>query len=892
MNHVPLKLHLFFLLTLALSCLTACRNDSRADRQTVLLDQAGGTISFSSGEQVEVAAGFFDGPTAVSATLSRDLPALGAASTDLTSLRRYSRAAAPGVTLEFSADAVAQPTSYLSNRALQVQFPVAEPGDPNRETPQAEVLLQLADGSEHLYYSPLDDDSRVRLVNGQLLTEEVRGARVRLSVSPVRLEPAANLETQALPSGFFTEEVAGPFQEGVGFAFAPDERIFIAEKRGVVRVVQGGTLLTAPFIDIAAQTNSQWDRGLLSVAVHPDFPATPYVYLLHTYEPPQVQGSGPGGADGDGGRVARLVRVSADPARNHNVALAGSEVILLGSNSSYANIGNPNQRNSAVPSCEQDGQYVRDCLPSDEMSHTIGSLRFSSSGALLVSNGDGANFLAVEPYATRSLELDSLAGKILRIDPLTGRGLADNPFYDGDPNSNRSKVLSLGLRNPFRFALQPGTDTPFVGDVGWSTWEEINAGRGANFGWPCYEGGVAGNLEQGSYRALPRCQQLYTSGGVTAPLYAYPHDGLSASAQVGDFYTGDSYPSEYKDALFIADYSAQWIKYLRLTPAGELESVHDFGSEPGVVQLTQAPNGDLYYMNIVEGRLKRIRFSSAGNAAPSARINADPRKGGVPLVVTFSGAASSDPDDDALTYSWTFGDGSTATGVSPSHTYTEPGVYTAQLTVTDPNTATGTARLTVEVAESPPVATITAPADGARYNVGDTVRYNGAGVDPEDGALTGAGLQWHFLIHHADHLHFDALPATSVTPGTFTPPDHGDNSYMELCLTVTDSQGAQDQDCHELYPNLARYTLQTEPPGLSLSWEGRERQTPFSVETPVGSKHLLVAPTQQGAWTFAGWSDGGERLHSLTVEDDKTLTARYTLNECLLDRTGNACETE
>ena len=99
--------------------------------------------------------------------------------------------------------------------------------------------------------------------------------------------------------------------------------------------------------------------------------------------------------------------------------------------------------------------------------------------------------------ALRALSVDSLNGKILRIDPITGEGYPDNPFYNGNPNSNRSKVYSLGLRNPFRTTVNTFTNEPFIGDVGWGTWEELNTGRGKNFGWPCYEGNDVGSAQQG-----------------------------------------------------------------------------------------------------------------------------------------------------------------------------------------------------------------------------------------------------------------------------------------------------------------------------------------------------------------------------------------------------------
>src|SRR5437762_9784783 len=122
----------------------------------------------------------------------------------------------------------------------------------------------------------------------------------------------------------------------------------------------------------------------------------------------------------------------------------------------------------------------------------------------------------------------TLDGAILRLNPTTGAGMPGNPFA-ASSDANARRIIAYGLRNPFRIAPRPGTNQLWVGDVGWSQWEEINLipnmvdDVAENFGWPCYQ-----NLTMSpSYHAalLDMCENLYAAGpgAVSAPYYAYQH---------------------------------------------------------------------------------------------------------------------------------------------------------------------------------------------------------------------------------------------------------------------------------------------------------------------------------------------------------------------------------
>lgn len=724
-----------------------------------------------------------------------------------------------------------------------------------------------------------------------------RARRRRAVAAAAAMLLAGVLDARAVltftPPGFVEETVAAGLPYATAIAWSADGRLFIAQKSGIVRVWRGGSLLPEPFVDLSVQVNDNHDRGLLGLALHPDFPATPYVYLLFTYDPPGAP------ANGGGGRVARLVRVEADPAHAFDRALPGMEaprgapggaghVVLLGANSTLANIGSTtNGRDTTKASCmtnrTMSGSPIEDCIPSDENSHTIGTVAFGPDGSLFVGAGDGSNYGGVDPRAMRAQLLDSLAGKVLRVDPDTGAGLPDNPFFDpADPQRNRSKLWARGLRNPFRFSIDPRSGEPFIGDVGWNGWEEIDTGKGANFGWPCYEGGLATGVEGASTTSLKQpsyetsnatkaaCKALYDQGlgVVRAPLFAYSHSGTDgaggtggASANAGAIYTGDAYPAEWQGALFVLDYNRRWIRALRRDGQGNL-AISSFAQEStdGPVQAVVGPDSNLYLV-IYSGagsEVRRIRYVAGGNTPPTAVASATPSQGQTPLHVDFSSLGSFDPDAQTLVFSWDFGDGAGASGATAPHTYTAAGVYHAVLTATEttPPFASATDEVLITVGHSPPIASIDTPPPGTTYQVGDTIAYAGSATEagaPVDPAL----LSWEMRLHHNQHVHFDPLGAGAG--GEIVVDEHGDQTWIELCLTVTLPGPLVDVRCVDLQPRRGEVSVGASLPGVHVVYEdeGVDLSTPAILRPIVGSTQTVtVDPVVQLGLSFDGWEDG------------------------------------
>ncbi|HEY0003441.1 MAG TPA: PQQ-dependent sugar dehydrogenase [Pyrinomonadaceae bacterium] len=556
-----------------------------------------------------------------------------------------------------------------------------------------------------------------------------------------------------------------PAFKPVGLTFAPDGRMFIWMENGFVRIYKNGVLLPTPFIDISNHVNTVNDRGLLGFALDPNFSSNGYAYLLYTYE-------NAGNPNDSAPKTARLTRVTANPS-NPDVAMPETETVILGS--------------LGTPPCSQYAEGS-DCIGSDSDSHTIGTVRFAPDGKMLVSIGDGATYCSVTPLALRAQNLNSYNGKLLRINS-NGTAPTDNPFYDGT-NSVRSKVYAYGLRNPYRFGLHP-TGEPYIGDVGWDSFEEVNRGRGANFGWPCFEGG--GRQPLYTQQNFAECNRLSTSD-ITFGLYTYGRD-VGNTVIGGTFYTATQFPSTYQGNFFFADYGRGWIK--RMVPGSESQPILFGEGFNNLVSLELGPDGSLYYIALVTGEVRRIRF---GNT-PTAVASATPSAGYSPLTVNFSSAGSSDPSGFALTYQWNFGDGTGSNLANPVHTYSAAGVavFPATLTVTNSQGVSASKTINITVGSLPPTATILYPRPGQHVPMGNSVNYTGAAIDP-DQTIAPETFSWTLLLHHNEHVH-EQWTRTGAG-GSFPVEFHGEGTFFyELILTVTDSSGLKGVQRTNVYPS-------------------------------------------------------------------------------------------
>jgi glucose/arabinose dehydrogenase len=240
------------------------------------------------------------------------------------------------------------------------------------------------------------------------------------------------------PPGFAVETLATGLNAATAFALAPDGRIFIADQTGPLRIWKDGVLLPAPALDLSERLDTYWERGLVGLALHPDFPRTPHVFLLYVAKAPHTH------------HVLSRFTLTGD-----TIDPASEKILLTG------------EDQKKFPGPQIGG-------------HQGGPLRFGPDGKLYVSLGE-------QTAGKLAQSLAHLQGKILRLNA-DGTVPADNPFLAETTGHTRA-IWALGLRNTFGLAFEPGTGRLFSTDVGQTGWEEVNViARGANYGWPDAEG--------------------------------------------------------------------------------------------------------------------------------------------------------------------------------------------------------------------------------------------------------------------------------------------------------------------------------------------------------------------------------------------------------------------
>lgn len=300
---------------------------------------------------------------------------------------------------------------------------------------------------------------------------------------------------------FFDEKIADDLYQPVGVLIDPEDRIYVWEKGGTMKLIDVESGNSEIVLDISEKVASWGDQGMMCVAFDPDYIFNHYIYVSYAMDRYYLLNHDKPGYNPDStiikqATIGRISRFTLN--ESFDQVIPDSEHILIGHDFS-------------------------DGVPISADFHGLGSIVFGDDGSLLFSVGDGGNDDEDEPdqdhfFADQAIEdgimrpkefvgpyrsqlPDALNGKILRIDARTGEAIPSNPFYNPEkPDSPISKVYALGFRNPFAFiqiegtgAIEPQSGDPgdlFIGDVGGGAWEELNFANesGMNFGWPSFEG--------------------------------------------------------------------------------------------------------------------------------------------------------------------------------------------------------------------------------------------------------------------------------------------------------------------------------------------------------------------------------------------------------------------
>jgi glucose/arabinose dehydrogenase len=330
---------------------------------------------------------------------------------------------------------------------------------------------------------------------------------------------------------------------------AGDTRLFIVEQVGRIRVVKNGVLLTQPYLDLSAKLTSGDERGLLGLAFHPRFSDNGFFYVNYT------------DLNGD----TKIERYQAAPSSDVANANSASHVLSI---------------------------------PQPFSNHNGGMLLFGPDGMLWIGTGDGGS--GGDPQ-NNGQRLNTLLGKMLRIDVDGGAPYAipaNNPYVG--QTTARAEIWGIGLRNPWRYAIDHETGLLYVADVGQNQWEEIHvvptSRAPVNYGWRIMEG----NHCFSSASCSP--------SGLDIPILEYPHsEGCSITG--GFVYRGSSVPG-VRGHYFYSDFCTGFLRSFRYADGAATEqrtwnvgafgNAMSFGEDSARELYVLSANGTVYRITSAE----------------------------------------------------------------------------------------------------------------------------------------------------------------------------------------------------------------------------------------------------------------------------------------------------
>jgi len=354
---------------------------------------------------------------------------------------------------------------------------------------------------------------------------------------------------------------------------AGDDRLFVVERTGLVRIFDQDGTARGVFLDVSAETRVVSERGLLGLAFAPDYANSGIFYISYTDD-----------------------------------SLTPDSMSLL---YRYTVSANPDQADAA--SAELLLQIYQ-----PDSNHNGGHLEFGPDGMLYLAMGDGGGGGGGDTGNNAQNE-SSLLGKMLRLD-VSAPGLpsipTDNPFVGQTP---RDEIWALGLRNPWTFSFDSLTGDLYIADVGQTKFEEIDiqpvsSAGGENYGWRLMEGNAC-------FNPPTDCNP----GALVLPTHEYGHTGATCSISGGYVYRGTALPDE-AGAYFFADWCSGQFWSLRWTEGQGLDTVTERTAEfrreftpSQVASFGQDGHGELYVIENGPGKIHRI-IEYSQSPTPSASM--------------------------------------------------------------------------------------------------------------------------------------------------------------------------------------------------------------------------------------------------------------------------------
>ncbi|MBB5868390.1 glucose/arabinose dehydrogenase [Allocatelliglobosispora scoriae] len=646
--------------------------------------------------------------------------------------------------------------------------------------------------------------------------------------------PAADYQQISLASG------SAELGEAMSLAVMPNRSVIHTARNGTVRVTDaaGNTKVAG---NIPVYTHDE--EGLQGVAVDPNFASNRYVWLY--YSPTLTT---PGGDAPTSGTAADFA-----PWKGHlnlsRFTLNTDDTLNMGSEKIVLTVDNDRGQ-----CCHVGGDIDFDAAGNLYLTTGDDTNPFESN-----------SFTPIDERTDRNPQFDAqrssansndLRGKVLRITPTAAGGYtipSGNMFAPGTAKT-RPEIYAMGFRNPFRMSVDKPTGNVYLGDYGPDS-GATDPNRGPNgqvefdritapgfYGWPYCTGTntTTETYNEYTFPSGPSQAKYNCTGGATnnsfrntgittlpaakASWIRYGGDagtppefgGGSESPMGGPVYRYNAastssvkFPQSLDGRYFAGEYGRRWIKAITVNGDGTYGEISAFpwtGTQ--VMDMAFGPDGALYVLDYGTGSgnqaLFRIEYIGTGtNRNPVAVASANKTSGPAPLAINFSSAGSSDPEGGALSYLWTFGDGTTSTAANPTKTYTANGTYNPTLRVTDPQGLTGTASLVVTVGNSAPVVNVSAPADGQLFTFGDTIPFTVSVTDPEDGTINCSRVTVTYSLGHDSHAH--QITSKTGCTGTITIPVDGEhdaaaNIFGVIDASYTDNGGLTTRTVRTLQP--------------------------------------------------------------------------------------------